>query len=362
MPLIDILVIGGGQAGLVAAHAARQHGLHALILEGGPTATGSWSRYYDSLRLFSPARYSSLPGFAFPGDPDRYPTRDEVVGYLADYAARLDTPIETATRVTAVARTDEGFAVTAADGRGFEARTVVSATGGFGRPYRPDLPGLDTFAGTVLHSADYRRPQPFVGQRVIVVGAGNSAVQIAAELAEVARVTLTSRSPVRFAPQRPLGIDLHAWLHRTGAELLPLRGRRGGRATPVLDTGRYRAALADGRPDWRPMFTTVGPEGVVWADGTTDAVDAILLATGFRPEVSHLAGCYGPDGRPAVDDRGHPVHTGGVSTTVPGLGFVGLELQRGLASATLRGVSRDARRVIPRVNAGVPARSVITTR
>jgi putative flavoprotein involved in K+ transport len=355
MTVPDAIVIGAGQAGLAAAYVLRRRGLVPLVLEAGPSPTGSWSRCYDSLTLFSPARYSALPGLSFPGDPDRYPIRDEVVAYLAAYAERLDVPIAVNTRVAAVTRNGEGFTVAAQHGRQFVAPMVVSAAGGFGSPYRPPLPGLDDFTGTVVHSAQYRRVEPFAGQRVVVVGAGNSAVQIAAELAEVAAVSLTSRAPVRFLPQRPLGRDLHWWLHRTGVERLPLGRWLRHRTVAVLDTGRYRSALAAGRPDWRPMFTRLTDSGVVWADGAVEPVDAVLLATGYRPQLGHLAGCTGSHGRPALDGAGYPHHVGGVSTTVRGLGYVGLEGQRGLASATLRGVGRDAQYVVRRLVRDRPA-------
>ncbi|MFC3383917.1 flavin-containing monooxygenase [Couchioplanes azureus] len=353
MTLLDTVVIGAGQAGLATVHALRRLGLDALLLEAGPAPTGSWSGYYDSLTLFSPARFSELPGLRFPGDPDRYPTRDEVVAYLAAYAERLDAPMEMNTRAVEVTRSAQGFVTRAADGREFASRLVVSCSGGFGSPHRPALPGMDAFAGSVLHSAGYRSPAPFAGRRVVVVGAGNSAVQIAVELAEVATVTLTSRGPVRFMPQRPLGRDLHEWLHRTGVERLPLGRLLRGKTVRVLDDGSYRAAIRAGRPDWRPMFTRLTSDGVVWADGRVEPVDVVLLATGFRPQVAHLAGCVGPDGRGALAGTGYPVHDRGVSITVPGLGFVGLEGQRGIASATLRGVGRDAAHVVQRLTAGV---------
>ncbi|WP_308440090.1 NAD(P)/FAD-dependent oxidoreductase [Streptomyces griseosporeus] len=179
------------------------------MLEASGAAAGSWPRHYDSLTLFSPARYSSLPGMSFSGYPDRYPHRDEVAAYLTAYAAGLDADIRTGRRVTGVRRGSAGFEVELANGSALAARAVVAASGTFGHPHRPALVGLDRFTGTVLHAADYRRPAPFTGQRGVVVGAGNSAVQIAAELAKEARVTLASRAPVKFAGQKIAGRDLH---------------------------------------------------------------------------------------------------------------------------------------------------------
>ncbi|CAL9341594.1 putative oxidoreductase CzcO [Streptomyces sp. enrichment culture] len=349
----DIAVIGGGQSGLAAAHALLRHGLRPVVFEASDRAAGSWPRYYDSLTLFSPARYSSLPGMPFPGaGRDRHPHRDEVVAYLTAYANRLNADIRTSCRVTAVRRTGDVLSVELEGGDRLSARGVVAASGTFGRPHRPALPGLETFTGRVLHAADYRSPAPFADRRVVVVGAGNSAVQIAAELAETARVTLATRAPVKFAAQRVLGRDLHFWLARTGLDAAPL-GRLLSRppAQPVLDDGRYRAALAAGRPDRRPMFTCADGAELVWPDGQREGVDAIVLATGYRPDLPYLAPLHG-----ALDVDGNPRHREGLATGVPGLAFVGLEWQRSLSSNSLRGAGRDADRVARRLAARLARR------
>lgn len=348
---VDAVVIGGGQSGLAAAWALRRVGVRPVLLEAGDRPVGSWPHYYNSLTLFSPARYSALPGLPFPGDPDRYPHRDEVVDYLSRYAAMLDVDIRTGCRVTAVESDGQRFAVHTEHGSVLGTSLVVAATGSFGRPYRPALPGLDRFAGTVIHAAEYRQPAPFAGQRVVVVGAGNSAVQIAAELAEQAHVTLATRAPIRFVAQRPLGRDLHFWLRVTGFDTLPIGPwLRHPPTSPVLDAGRYRAAITAGRPDRRPMFSIVDGSTVRWPDGSTEHVDTILLATGYRPNVEYLRALG------ALDAHGTPRQRSGLSTTHRGLGFVGLEWQRSAASATLRGVGRDATFVTRHLNAGVAPR------
>ncbi|MFD5247150.1 flavin-containing monooxygenase [Amycolatopsis sp. NPDC058340] len=337
----DVIIVGGGQAGLAAAYAARTQGLTPVILEAGPEPVGSWPRYYDSLALFSPARYSSLPGLPFPDDPDHYPHRDEVVDYLRRYAGCLDTEIRTGHRVDAVTQDNGAFTVHATGETALTAPIVIAASGGFSRPHRPELSGLDTFTGHVLHSGEYRNPTPFAGQRVIVVGAGNSAVQIATELAGHAHVTLANRAPVKFAPQRPLGKDVHFWSAAVGFDHLPIGHLlKSPPATAVNDPGSYKAAILSGKPDQRRMFTTIDGDTVQWPDGTRERIDTILFATGFRPELSYLdpLGALASDGRP-LQDRG-------LSTTHPGLAYVGLEWQRSFASATLRGVGRDARYVL----------------
>ncbi|MEU7607220.1 NAD(P)/FAD-dependent oxidoreductase, partial [Streptomyces sp. NPDC041003] len=178
MEHVEAVIIGGGQSGLATAHALVRAGLKPVVLEASDRAAGSWPRCCDSLTLSSPARFSALPGMPFAGDPDRHPHRDEVVAYLTAYAARLQADIRTSRRVIAVRADGAGFTVELEDGGLLGARAVVAASGSFGRPHRPALPGWETFAGQILHAADYRSPTPFAGQRVVVVGAGNSAVQI----------------------------------------------------------------------------------------------------------------------------------------------------------------------------------------
>lgn len=335
----DVLVIGAGQAGLATAHALRPTGLSHLVLEAGEQVGGSWPRFYDSLSLFSPARFCGLPGLPMPGDPRRYPTREEAVAYLRSYAEHFAVPVRTGARVVLVQTAGpDGFAVRLVGGEALRARAVVAATGGFGAPYVPTLPGTSQYGGELLHVSAYRRPDGFAGQRVVVVGAGNSAVQVAHELSAVAQVTLATRAPLVLRRQRPLGVDLHYWVAGSGLDRLPL-GRRAGGAVGVLDDGTYVAAVAAGRPDRRPMFSAFTPDGVRWDDGTTESVDAVVLATGYRPDVGYLP-------RVALAADGWPEHHRGVSSTVPGLGFVGLPGQTGIASATLRGVGPDARRVV----------------
>ncbi|MGW3607515.1 flavin-containing monooxygenase [Micromonospora sp. NPDC005161] len=338
-----VVIVGGGQSGLVAARAALSAGLRPVVLEAGAAPVGSWPDYYDSLTLFSPARYSSLPGMAFDGaDPDRYPARDEVVAYLRRYSGSIDAEIRTGTRVTAVhPRPGGGYLVQTDSGDEIAAAGVVAASGSFSNPYLPVLPGRDTYVGEVRHVAHYRGAEPYAGKRVLVVGAGNSAIQVAYELAPHARVTLTTRAPIQFMPQRIRGRDLHHWIHVTGADLLPRAVlTRLVRHAAVLDTGVYRAAIASGLLARREMFTAFTADGVIWPDGTDEAVDTVIFATGYRPNLGYLAALG------TLERDGLPRHAGGVSTTHPGLVYLGLEFQRSFSSNTLRGVGRDAIHVV----------------
>ena len=341
-PTDPIVVIGAGQSGLAAAHNLQAAGMPTVVLEAGERPVGSWPDYYDSLTLFSPARYSELPGLAFPGDPEHYPTRDETVAYLVRYAARLEVEIRAGTRVHSVETSGRGFLVRTENGPPIQASGIVAATGSFANPSIPTLPGQAGFTGELLHVAGYREPKSYAGQRVIVVGAGNSAIQVAHELAEHSTVTVATLDPVQFLAQRPHGRDIHHWTHTTGFDRLPPEWLAQLVTGPLVsDDGEYSRALYSGVYDRRPMFTALEGNDVLWADGSREQIDVVLLATGYRPDLGYLRGLG------ALDDHGHPRHSGGISTTHPGLVFLGIEFQRSFASNTLRGVGDDAAYVIP---------------
>ena len=337
----SVIVVGGGQSGLAAARVLRELHVPTVILEASDRPAGSWPRYYDSLRVFSPAGYSSMPGMPFPGAPDRYPGRDEVADYLVHYAAGLDVEIQINTRVETIQQDGKGFVVFTEDGRALRASGIVAASGSFSNPYRPSFPGEEAFAGELTHVAEYRNAAPYAGRRVIVVGAGDSAAQVANELAPVATVTLATRHPVRFIPQRLGGQDIHYWLRETGFDTLPaawLNKITGG--SVVTDSVGFEQTLAEGHVDRRPMFIALDGRQVVWSDGQREPVDAIILATGYRPSLDYLRELG------ALDAYGAPIHVGGISSTHVGLVYLGVEFQRSYASNTLRGVSEDARAVI----------------
>jgi len=331
VPDYDAIVVGAGQAGLAAAYHLQRAGLRYVMLEGADAVGGSWPRYYDSLQLLSPARYSSLPGRPFPGDPLRLPSRDEVIDYLRGYAQHFGFPVRLRTPVERVQKAGAGFRVRSRDGKTWHAAAVIAATGCFQQPHRPDLPGMDAFGGRVIHASAYRQPQTLAGQRVVVVGGGNSGVQIAVELADVADVTLATRRPIKFIPRRVLGLPIHFWLRWTGIDRCPLLV---GGPDPVYDCGYYRRALDAGRPPRRPMFNRLTDRGVRWAEGDEQPIDTLILATGYRTAYPYL------------DDIPDATRQRRGIGRVPGLYFVGCDGQRGPASATLRGVGADARHVV----------------
>jgi putative flavoprotein involved in K+ transport len=339
--MFETLVIGAGQAGLAAGYTLQRAGLDFLLLEAGVSPTGSWGAYYESLTLFSPTRFSSLPGMPFPGPPERYPKRDEVTAYLQSYAQQFHLPIQLQTRVEQISRVGGHFRVDTSTGKSYEALSIIVAAGVFHHPHLPQFPGQDLFRGQILHSAAYRCPEPFRGQRILVVGAGESAIQIAAEVAQVARVTIASRAPLRYRPQRLLGQDIHFWAWLTGLDRLPLGHFWEKHApTAIIDTGRYQGMFTTRSLDWRTLFQRFTNAGVVWEDGSQEGVDSVIFATGYRPRFDFLADLG------ALDAQGQALHHQGSSLTIPGLYYLGLNFQRTFASATLRGVGPDAAFVI----------------
>ena len=346
---LDVVVVGGGQAGLATGWYLRRTGLAWTILDEQDGPGGAWRHGWESLRLFSPARYSSLPGWLMPGSADDYPTRDEVMAYLRAYEARYDLPVRRPVRVTAV--THEGapagrLRVTVEDGADLLARAVVSATGTWRRPFVPDVPGRDAFRGRQVHSARYRAPGPFRGLRVLVVGGGNSGAQVAAELSGIARVTWATAEPPTFLPDEVDGRVLferatERWRARREGLPEPSPASLGDivSVAPVREA-RRRGALEAVRTPVR--FTR---DGAVWPDGREEALDAVVWCTGFRPALDHLAplGVMDADGR--IDVRGTR------AVREPRLWLVGYGEWTGWASATLIGVGRSARSAVEEVAA-----------
>ena len=339
----DCIVIGAGQSGLAAGYYLRQAGLRFVILDQNKTLGGSWQHYYKSLKLFSPARYAALPGMPLPTSPDHYPLRNEVIAYLQAYAEHFELPIMMNTTVKQVLKTNDNFVLQTSVGE-YHAKALISATGSFNTPYIPTLPDIACFRGKILHAFDYTDSHAYRGQHILVIGAGESAIQIAFDLAPVARVTLASRQPLRFQPQYILGLDIHIFLHGTGYDTLPLglwKKLKGSHR--IIETAPYRAALASGNPKERRMFTRFTEQGVIWNDGQEEPVDTVIFATGYRPSLDYLT-LLG-----ALDPDGNPCHRGGMSRYVPGLYYLGLFGQRSHASATIRGVGRDARYIVNRL-------------
>lgn len=289
--ILDTIVIGGGQAGLSAGYYLKKHKLQFLILESSNHATGSWPYYYDSLKLFSPAYFSSLPGLKFSNSSNDYPSKSEVIKYLEYYLQYFQIPIEVNKKVITVEKKNGVFILITEKGEEYQSKTVINATGSFRNPYIPTIKGRELFKGRTIHSSEYRNPTSFFNQRNIVVGSGNSAVQIAIELSDTSITSLAVRKEVQLLKQKVLGFDLHYWIKIIGFDNFPFwRFRKTApQSNSVIDLGQYKKKIKDGKPDQRKMFTSFYSDGVVWADGSKEPFDTVIFATGYKSYLPHLA-------------------------------------------------------------------------
>ncbi|KSV92930.1 ArsO family NAD(P)H-dependent flavin-containing monooxygenase [Sinorhizobium sp. GL28] len=337
----DVVVIGAGQAGLASSYYLRRAGLDFVLLDAEEGQGGAWRHTWDSLRLFSPAGYSSLPGWLMPPSRDRgYPAKSDVIDYLSRYEARYGFNVRRPVRVERVVPGDDLVRV---EGQGevWLARAVLNTTGTWSNPFVPLYQGQELFTGLQLHSANYRSPDAFAGQSVLVVGGGNSGAQIYAEVSTVADASWVTISPPTFLPD---DVDGHVLFERATARALgnsdgqPAGGLGDIVMVPPVKAARDRGQLTTVRP-----FERFKENGVVWSDGRFMAVDAVIWCTGFRPALGHLAGTdiVKDDGTADVED--------GQSTKEPRLWFVGYGSWTGPASATLIGAGRSARLVVPRI-------------
>jgi putative flavoprotein involved in K+ transport len=331
----DVVVVGGGQAGLAVGHFLAQQGRDFTILEAAQEPAAAWRERWDSLKLFTPARYDALPGLAFPGDPDRYPTRDEVAAYLADYARHFDLPVELNSRVNAIRRVDAAYIVEL-DDRTYAAEQVVIATGPFQVPFVPPIAEQLGEGVVQMHSTTYRSPHSVPEGRVLVVGGGNTGFQIAEELSASREVHLSVGSRQTPLPQRILGRDLFWYLEGTGLIGKTTESRIGRRLSgrDALIGSTPRRLRRQHGVELHGRAVAASGSTVRFADDSQLDVAGVVWATGFRTDHSWIDA-------PVFDQAGRLEHERGV-TASPGLFFVGLSWQHTRGSALLGWVKDDA--------------------
>lgn len=356
-----VIIIGGGAAGLSAAGALKSVGVESLVLDKKHAVGASWSERYDALHLHTVRRYSGLAYYPIPKKYPRYMTKDQFASYLRDYADHFALELVPACNVLRIVRNSDFRIETSQET--WRARIVVVATGHFGHPIRPAWPGRTDFAGELIHSVDYRNPDPFVAKRVLVVGAGNSGAEIAATLAasDTEHVAISIRTPPPVVPRDFLGMPVQVFgqllaglppriadgigksiagvatgdLTRYGlapAAWQPFSAKR----IPIIDVG-FIKQLKRGRLHVRPNIARLSRDGVMYDDDSEDPFDVVIMATGFRPGIEDLLGIEGllrPDGLPRFPS--------GDPTSVPGLYFMGYtESHRG----HLFEANRDSKRL-----------------
>jgi putative flavoprotein involved in K+ transport len=365
VPESPVIIVGGGASGLSAAAALSRQGLEAVVLEQDRELGGTWARRYDRLHLHTVRGFSGLAHFPVSRRYPLYLSRNDVVAYLNEYARHFGLRIHVGMTVTRIRSRDaaSGEWTVETDGDTWHGRVAVVATGQYRQPVVPAWPGREAYSGRLVHSAAYSNAAPYVGSRVLVVGAGNSGAEIATDLVDngAAYVAVSVRTPPPIVPRDPFGLPVQrtsillsalpaaianriGWatarlalgdLTRYGmpkADFAPYTTKR----IPLIDVG-FVDALKRGRVTIRPALERLTPPGAVFADGTSEPFDAIVAATGFTTGLESIVDAPG-----ALDDFGEPRGAPGGPTSHPGLYFIGF-------THTLRGHLFEANRASRRL-------------
>jgi cation diffusion facilitator CzcD-associated flavoprotein CzcO len=365
MNSVEAIVVGAGPAGLACAAAMRRLGLAPTVLDKADAVASVWRRHYDRLHLHTDRVHSGLPGRPMPSSYPRYPSGAQVVAYLEDYAAHFELRPRLGCEVRAIRRHGSTWQIDTAR-EPLTAPVVVVATGWADFPNVPSWPGAPAYQGMLVHSSGYRNASAFEGHRVLVVGFGNSGGEIALDLAEArVEVALSVRGPVRILPRELLGLPILSWAiaqaflparvadfinapairlavgptKNLGFEIAakgPRRMIEEDQRVPLLDVGTL-ARIRDGTIKVYPGIDRFTADGVVFADGRAEAFDAVVLATGFRPDLRALL----PAAQGVLDTQGMPFVTGR-ATPEPGLFFCG---QRVSPTGQLREIGIEAERI-----------------
>ncbi|WP_240376891.1 flavin-containing monooxygenase [Bacillus piscicola] len=340
----DVVIIGAGQAGIAMSQQLQERGRNNhLMLEAGKRIGDSWRSRYESLVLFTPKSYSSLPGLQMKGDPRAYPTKDEMADYLEEYVSHFDLPFQLDSAVTGIEKKQSLFHVHTST-ETIQSKKVVVASGAFQQPY---IPPIIQHADAVshIHSSQYTEPSALMDGPVLVVGGGSSGAQIAVELAADRDVTLATSTRPAFLPLEVFGKSIFYWLETFGLLYASTDTRRGKflqkRRDPIFGK-ELKQAMDGGKVNMKPRVSEVNGKQAVFSDGSTVHVSHIIWATGFVPsyDIVHIEG--------ALDKNGKPLHHRGVSP-IEGLFYIGLPWQHHRGSALVCGVGKDAEYLAERI-------------
>jgi putative flavoprotein involved in K+ transport len=360
----DVIVIGGGQSGLSVGYHLRKHGLRFVILDASDRIGDAWRKRWDSLRLFTPAKLDGLDGMRFPAPPNSFPTKDEMADYLEKYVARFELPVRTRTLVERLYRRDGVFVVKTGD-RELEAHQVVVAMSNYQTRRVPAF-AADLRPHIVqLHSCEYRNPAQMRDGDVLIAGAGNSGAEIARELADARRIWMsgpdTGEAPIRMDSVASRALLARLLLRVVFHRVLTIKTPMGRKARPRI--------ISKGTPLIRVKakdLAAVGVERVPRIAGVRGGLP--VLGDGRVLDVANIVWCTGFHGGfswvdlPVIDERGEPIHEGGVVGGAPGLYFVGLHFLYAMSSSMIHGVGRDAERIAGAVAAAARARPRLEAR
>ncbi len=342
MGKFDVMIIGGGQAGLAIGYYLKTSGMSFVIIEANGRIGDSWRNRYDSLVLFTPRKYSSLPGLEMSGCPEGFPTKDEMANYLEAYADHFNLSIKLNTHVKLIDKNSSLFEITT-NQEVIQTKQVVIATGAFQKPFIPSIKTGSDDGVLHMHSSNYVSPNQILDGSVLVVGGGNSGAQIAVELAQEKDVSLAISHPLRFLPLRLLGKSIFKWLDFVGllyAGLDTKRGRWFQKQSDPIFGYDLKKVIDEGKIKIKDRVMQVTGKEVVFRNEEKQYYETIIWATGFIPSYEWI----NIDG--AISSKGEPVHTRGVSS-IRGLYYIGLPWQYQRGSALICGVGRDAEYLMP---------------
>ncbi|MGM0634556.1 MAG: ArsO family NAD(P)H-dependent flavin-containing monooxygenase [Bacteroidota bacterium] len=342
MKIYDLIIIGGGQAGLSIAYFLKRKEIDYLVLDENSKAGGAWLKTWDSLKLFSPRQYSSLSGWQMPKTDAEYPTKDEFIDYLEAYENRYHFPVQRNTTVVDVTKENNRFKITT-ESTILYCRALVSATGTANNPFIPEYPNTDKFKGKQIHSVDYRNPDQMKDKKVLVVGGGNSGAQILAEVAKYATTKWVTLKTPNFLPEH---IDGRYLFQQATEKYLQKNTEKKASAKVSLSDIVQVESVKDGLKrnvykDYRP-FKSFYSDGVIWENNTKEAFDIVIWCTGFKPHLKHLSSL-------AIFDNGKIKTTGTRAKKTDGLWLVGYGNWTGYASATIYGVGKTAKQTVKEI-------------
>lgn len=342
--IYDVVIIGGGQSSLACAYHLRRTNLDFIILDEQKKCGGAWLKTWDSLRLFSPAEHSSLPGWSMPKHKDGFPPKDHVINYLCEYEKRYDFSVKRPVTVNSIARNKEVFKIDSSSGK-ISAKTIISATGTWKVPFIPQVEGRNKFNGIQVHSAHYKNPEIFKGKKVLVVGEGNSGAQILAEVSKVAKTTWATLEEPQYLPD---DVDGRVLFDVATAKY---KAKKEGRSytpknynlksivmVPAVKEARKRGVLQS-----YGNIQGLTEDAVVFHNEAVKNFDAIIWCTGFKAATGYLKNIA------KIDKNGKIKTEGTRAVNSPGLWLVGYGGWTGFASATLIGVGRSARTTVKEI-------------
>ncbi|MEH7273928.1 flavin-containing monooxygenase [Neobacillus vireti] len=334
--IYDVLVIGAGQAGLAMGYYLKQTNLSFLIVDKESKIGGSWRNRYDSLTLFTPRTYSSLPGLALQGEEKQYPAKDEISGYLSLYAKTFLLPIQHNTFVTKLDKEDR-FILSTTQGE-FQSKNVIVATGPFQEPSIPKFSQFLSDNILQLHSSDYKNPNQLQDGPSLVVGGGNSGAQIAVEISRGRKVYLSVGQSLRFLPQDIGSKSIFCWFDKFGVLKANVNSKMGqfikNKPDPIFGF-ELKSQLKSGDIILKPRVTSADRSQVSFKDATRLEVSNVIWSTGFQSDYRWIK-------IPSIfNEKGMPIHNRGI-TSMKGLYFLGLSWQYRRGSALLQGVGDDA--------------------